>query len=387
MRILFLSHYGANPQFQEFFSAVAKAGNDVKVVLPKEIIYTNGYRPQTWPERSTVNEVEYIPGKLVDPKRYHLSGYWPELFLTILKFKPQVVVVTDEVYTVDTLWVTIFKLLLLRRYKIVTWSQAHYLEDAQAIPQRAGRLLLWWNKRWVHRFVARNQLQAGRIRKAMRTKDRVQHVYWSSNPQRFQRSAKTKAELLADFGLDNVLAAKRIIGFVGRVVREKGISDVIQSLPGLPADAVFAVVGSGHADYIAECKQLAEQLGVAHRVVWVGDKPYDQLVQFYNLVDLIVLPTKNHNNFYELFGRVLAEAMMCKTMVLGSTNGAIPEVISNDQCIFPQGDQMALQAKLEQLLNLSTHDRAQLIERQYQHAVANFTVEAFARNLLALCHA
>ncbi|MFA5995914.1 MAG: glycosyltransferase family 4 protein [Patescibacteria group bacterium] len=383
-RILFLSHYGAHQQFQDFFSAIAKQGNyEVKVIIPKEIVYSYGYGTHRFPERKIINNVEYIPSALFDKYRYHFSGYFPELPKTILSFKPDTIIVTDEVYTLDAWFVVLYKFLFFKHYQIITWSQANYLENRHTLVP-AAQLILSLNKPFINKFIARNHTQSSRIKAVIPSSKHVQTVYWSSHPDRFQHLNIPRPELLKKLGITANLINKQLIGFAGRLVPEKGVLDVIECLPQLEGQFVFLVVGEGKANYIEEIKQYLEEHQLKQRCILLGKKDYEELLLFYNAIDLLILPTNNHNNFYELFGRVLAEAMMCKTLVLGSSNGGIPEVINNELCIFNQNDRIDMINKIKHLLNLTSEQRNSLLEQQYQHAINNFSVTAFARNLITL---
>ena len=59
---------------------------------------------------------------------------------------------------------------------------------------------------------------------------------------------------------------------------------------------------------------------------------------------------------------MLIEAMACGTPVVGSSSGAIPEVIGDAGLIFPEDDQRALAATLARL-SADEPLRAQLSER------------------------
>jgi glycosyltransferase involved in cell wall biosynthesis len=83
-----------------------------------------------------------------------------------------------------------------------------------------------------------------------------------------------------------------------------------------------------------------EPVPTAHEVV-------DRLLFAYRVFDLVIVPTSSsENGFIELFGRVLPEAMLCKTDVIGSDNGSIPEVIHNPALVFRQNDPAALRDKI-----------------------------------------
>jgi glycosyltransferase involved in cell wall biosynthesis len=86
-------------------------------------------------------------------------------------------------------------------------------------------------------------------------------------------------------------------------------------------DRQLAVVGPGRdVAYVAELKALAEQLGIADDVVWVGGVPLEKTVQFYRAADVFVYPS-----FNETFGLPILEAMAAGCPVVTSDTSAMPE--------------------------------------------------------------
>jgi glycosyltransferase involved in cell wall biosynthesis len=86
-------------------------------------------------------------------------------------------------------------------------------------------------------------------------------------------------------------------------------------------DRQLAVVGPGRdVAYVAELKALAEQLGIADDVVWVGGVPLEETVQFYRAADVFVYPS-----FNETFGLPILEAMATACPVVTSDTSAMPE--------------------------------------------------------------
>jgi glycosyltransferase involved in cell wall biosynthesis len=80
-------------------------------------------------------------------------------------------------------------------------------------------------------------------------------------------------------------------------------------------------------------------------------------------------------NWNEQFGRVIIEAMACGVPVVGSTCGAIPEVIGDAGLVFPEDDAGQLRAALESL----ARDRVAACElgrRARQRAVEHYSWEA-----------
>jgi glycosyltransferase involved in cell wall biosynthesis len=86
-------------------------------------------------------------------------------------------------------------------------------------------------------------------------------------------------------------------------------------------DRQLAVVGPGRdVAYVAELKALAEQLGIADDVVWVGGVPLEETVQFYRAADVFAYPS-----FNETFGLPILEAMATGCPVVTSDTSAMPE--------------------------------------------------------------
>ncbi|RYP85558.1 glycosyltransferase family 1 protein [Nocardioides guangzhouensis] len=83
----------------------------------------------------------------------------------------------------------------------------------------------------------------------------------------------------------------------------------------------LVVVGPGRdTAYTGRLRALAEELGVAGDVVWVGGVPIAETADFYRAADVFVYPS-----FNETFGLPLLEAMACGCPVVTSDRSAMPE--------------------------------------------------------------
>ena len=86
-------------------------------------------------------------------------------------------------------------------------------------------------------------------------------------------------------------------------------------------DRQLAVVGAGRDEkYLASLRSLADELGIAGDVVFVGGIPLEQTVDFYRAADVFVYPSLN-----ETFGLPILEAMACGCPVVTSNTSAMPE--------------------------------------------------------------
>lgn len=172
-----------------------------------------------------------------------------------------------------------------------------------------------------------------------------------------------------------------LVGYVGRLVPEKGLDLLLRALASLPERFVVALAGTGLAE--TELRGLAAELGLEQRVRWLGPVKGEDVPLYMSAFDALVLPSRSIPVWQEQFGRVLPEAMLCGTPVVGSSSGAIPDVIGEAGLIFPENDHAAL---AERLLRLGTDEalRQQCIERGLQRAQQEFTPEVMLRRLVAV---
>jgi glycosyltransferase involved in cell wall biosynthesis len=182
------------------------------------------------------------------------------------------------------------------------------------------------------------------------------------------------------------LADKFAIGYVGRIVREKGISDLIQALALLPDRCVLVLVGGG--EFLRDAEQLAKQLGVASRIRWIQQVSSLQVPEYMNILDVLVLPSRTTRRWKEQFGRVLIEAMACETPVVGSSSAEIPHVIGDAGLVFPEGDVAALTEHLRRLYDspdlvalFGARGRDRVLQRFTHRCIAEETAKLYKQVL------
>ncbi len=129
-------------------------------------------------------------------------------------------------------------------------------------------------------------------------------------------------------------------GYVGRLVEEKGLADMVAALTHCPPEVNLLFVGSG--PFQSTLEQKSAELGLTERVRFLPAQPQDALPQIMNALDTLVLPSRTTPRWKEQFGRVIIEAQACETPVIGSDSGAIPDVIGDGGIVFPEGDTEAL---------------------------------------------
>jgi glycosyltransferase involved in cell wall biosynthesis len=120
-------------------------------------------------------------------------------------------------------------------------------------------------------------------------------------------------------------AATFIVGFVGRLVEEKGITVLLDAVE--QCDGVGLVLaGSGPLEQEVRRRTSGALRG---RLVSLGLLTRDDVWRMLASIDALALPSLARVGWSEQFGYVLAEAMALSVPVIGSRSGGIPEVIGD----------------------------------------------------------
>lgn len=172
--------------------------------------------------------------------------------------------------------------------------------------------------------------------------------------------------------------AEKIIGFIGRLVPEKGIYDLLDAFseaqliqPGWR----LVYVGNGPESAALKRKIMQKQLDFCVSVE--AAMPHEEIFNFLQKVSIFVLPSYDTPQWREQFGHVLIEAMSLKIPVIGSTGGEIPYVIDDAGLVFTQRNIAKLAEKL-MVLMCDSQLRAELGERGYHRVHTQYTHQVIA---------
>lgn len=140
-------------------------------------------------------------------------------------------------------------------------------------------------------------------------------------------------DLLRRYGIQN----HRVILFVARIEKDKGLQNLILALPEIIEkipDLKLLVVGRG--SYCPEIKEMVKKHNLNDYIAFSGFIAPDELPEYFNTCDLFVNPTIRQNG-YDL---TILEAMACEKPVVVSNIGSVPTVIEDgvDGLLVPPGD-------------------------------------------------
>ncbi len=335
--------------------------------------------PPAWHEAGRLIELEprYTQGYqlIVEPMifngRFHLHFY-PGLGRHIRQVQPHIVHIDEEPYNLATFQAMYLARRAGARTLFFTW---------QNLCRRYPPPFAWLERYVLHRadaVIAGNR-EAVDVVRAKGYRGPVEVIpQFGVDPELYKPD---KRALVASSGrLES--GARFTIGYVGRLVRAKGVDLLLEAVAGLHGNWQLRIMGAG------PCKDALQQqacrLGIDAHVVFDVARPSCQVPAYLNQLDVLVLPSRTQPNWKEQFGRVLIEAMACEVPVIGSTCGEVPNVIGGAGLVFPEGDVCALQNCLQRLMNdpelrrrLGQAGRARVLTRYTQVKVAQQTVALY----------
>lgn len=187
------------------------------------------------------------------------------------------------------------------------------------------------------------------------------------NIQSFQpqkKSSKSKIRLL----------------FVGRLVKEKGIYDLLKVFIELIKQknkVSLTIIGSGSEK--TNIINLINQIRL-NKLIKIKQVSYNEIPKEYKKADIFILLSKPTKYWEEYFGMALVEAMASGLPIVSTDCGAIPEVVSDCGLLVKPGDwQSALKSTEELIKNKGLRDK--LGSKARKRAEKYFDHRKVARNI------
>jgi len=228
----------------------------------------------------------------------------------IKKNKPDVVLSTE--YNIVTIFMVFARFIQKNKFKIFTLC-----DDNLVIAKKTG-----FFRKISRQFLIKN------IDGIILTNDNVINWYNSNlkpraklitfpiirEENKFRNELNTSC-LESNLNIDKYnLKGKKVLLFVGRLVKLKNISRLINAFNKIAKeknDVVLAIVGSGNEEL--NLKNIVNRLNLNESVIFAGRKEGINLLAWYNLAQVFILPSYN-----ELFGAVVGEALLAGCYVLCS---------------------------------------------------------------------
>ncbi|MEL7038796.1 MAG: glycosyltransferase [Cyanobacteria bacterium J06592_8] len=208
----------------------------------------------------------------------------------------------------------------------------------------------------------------------------VEVVYNGFQPEKYEADASEVNHLKQQLELEG----KFVVGHFSRLSPWKGQHILLEALTSCPEDVTVLLVGDalfGEQDYVKQLHQQVTDLGLENRVQFLGFR--SDIVPLMTACNLVAHTSTSP----EPFGRVIIEAMMCKTPVVGAAAGGVVELINPGKTgwLVTPGNSQELANVIKgcyQNPELATTVAAQA----YQKAINSFRLEQTRQQIDQLLH-
>lgn len=364
MRILRIAHASLTPRLRERERALAKCFPDVEL----EVVTTDRWREAEVEVEATDDDL--FPVRKARPhfsRHIQLFAYDPRPIVKALRqFQPDVIDLNAEPYSVQCAEVLTLRNWLAPRVPIVMGtSQNIFHRYPPPFNLLERRSLKQVSAAYVCSESVRELLIAKGFGRTIRVIPFGVNLTEYKFRDRLVRDSKTLT-----------------IGFVGRMLPGKGLNILAEALERISSDDwKLLVVGNGPER--EPFTQRLKELNLFQRAQFTGAVGYEKMPPYFQEIDLLVVPTQTTARIREQFGRVIIEAMASGVPVIGSTCGAIPEVIGQAGVVFPEGDADALATAIQRLL-ADKDVRRELALAGREHVERHYSWERVASQMYEL---
>lgn len=394
MKLLIIYHCGLSEEAKSFYREFEKQGIDLAVIVPSKIIINKKNTPPgdfTYSQKDDEKEYKFFPVDLRKPNSYGEGFKFFQLFKAIKQAKPDVIHVFDE-HTSLCLFQTIFCRNILYGKKVPVLAYVFQNIPFKSPPfifkfsprffKRIIRkilypLILFYHKKYLSGVTGINRQALENIR-ALGVNIPMRLIFWGINFSRFY--PKDRNLCREKLGIPRDI---KLVGNIGRLIKEKGLDKLVKAVSKL-SDYYLMIPGRG--DYKEELDKLIKSLEMEDRIYRHGNLGYKELVDYYNSLDIFVLATQTTSNCKEQYGMVLIEAMRCQLAIVGSSSGAIPEVLKDypKHLIFQEDSIDDLVDKIKRVESLKWPDDFDINKFLFKYSVQKFVGDniEFYRELL-----
>ncbi len=167
--------------------------------------------------------------------------------------------------------------------------------------------------------------------------------------------------------------------FIGKLSEQKGLARLLRAMSQMDQECTLTVVGAGRIDDSAVV-QLADSLGLSHRIEWLPILSQADLAGQYRRAAIHVIPALD-----EGLGLTAVEALLSETPVVGFASGGLPDIVLQDVTgvLLPPADETKLAKALDELL-ANTDRRHAMGVAGRAHALRLFSPDAASERYAGL---
>ncbi len=373
MKVLAISHACVVDVNQELFAELVKFRDlEIALVIPSVFnTYLRGkLKPSILPDfKAKIFVMRPLfagRNRLVGDKAMHLHLY-PRWWKPVGEFKPDIMHIDEEPWSLSALQ---FALLGAKTGVKTLFCSSQNILKHYPLPFSIFERIVF---RVSNCAVACSE----EIKEVLRKKGYSKRIFVITDavkPKEFY--PRNMPVLRKRLGLNRL-----VVGYIGRLREEKGISDFVQSLSILSRKGVkfqSLIVGSGPQK--KKVQQTIDKLELGGFINIISAVPHNEISKYYNCIDILVVPSHTTKNWKEQFGRVVIEAMACGVPVIGSSSGEIPNIIrkTGGGLIFQEKNIKDLVVKIRELLE-DEQRRKEVAQKGREKVIELYTYEVVAK--------
>ncbi len=328
LRVLAVDHTAGITSFRRKFAALAACpGIELTVLAPER--WVENYR-EVAADSHRDPGYRFVRGRIGWPGYENRAFFQSGLGPAIRRARPHVLHLWEEPFSVIPLQALSLAALWAPRALPIFFSSDNLSRDFHYAYRPSA--LYAGVERFAHRRCAAGTAVSDEVADVLRAKGfskPIEVIPHGVDLECYGRRA-TPEEARARLGLD-----PPIVAFAGRLLRQKGVDLLLHAVHRLgDARPSLAIVGEGPERPALE--RLAAELGIRDRIRFLPLVPHEEVPRLLAAIDVLVLPSRTTPKLKEQFGRILIESMAAGCVTIGSSSGAIPEVVGDAGIIFEE---------------------------------------------------
>ncbi|MDH1622350.1 glycosyltransferase [Pseudomonas chengduensis] len=250
-------------------------------------------------------------------------------------------------------------------------STAHNTNEGGKIRMLVYRLTNWLSD--VFTNVSYDAVHSFEEKKAV-SKGKMLAVGNGIDVEHFTFSSHARSNIRAELGLQD----KKVFITIGRFHEAKDYPNLINAFAKVvlcSENCHLLIVGDGELRSVIENK--IAQLGLQQKITLLGVRK--DIPDLLSTSDVFVL-----SSAWEGFGLVVAEAMSCERIVIGTDSGGVANIIDRYGYVVSPRDPDSLAQGMQKALALSEMEASELGQKARQRIVEHFSLDAAVQKWLAI---
>lgn len=389
MKVLIVYHCGLSEESKAFYREYAKQGVGLDVIVPSKSAVVQNESPSgylVYSEKDKEKGYNFIPVDLRNPISYGEGFKLFQLFKAIKASKPDIIHVFDEYASFYLAQVILCRNILYgRKVPVLAYVSQNLHFGPSELPPFVFTSVGKFLKRVLRRiqyysmFIFQKIYLDGVIGLSARALQRVKDLGVNVPMSLIFLGVDFKFFCPKDRNLCRkklgIPEDVKLVGYIGRLHKEKGVDKLIKAVSRIKG---YCLLLPNYGDYKDELDKLIDSLNMKDRIYRYGNVEHDKLADYYNCLDVFVLPSQSIYNWQEQYGRVLPEAMGCRIPIIGSSSGEIPEVLKGypKHLIFKEESVDDLTDKIKKIEELKFPEDFNLDKFLYKFSIENFVGES-----------